>query len=334
MEQFIKGEFDAQDKLNKNFKEIETSLSEKAKQSDLAQLSNQNLLINGDFQVWQRGTLFSSGGKQYTADRWALNKLGWATGATGEPFNNWFGTEYLIRSTGNTSSQVFLQQILDVPISKNLRGKKLTLSYKARTGGVSGTTLVARIGGYKAGATAIGNGVSYSLNPITTINLSGTQGYYITTTTVDVPLDVENIIVYFECGITGTTSEHYVAISEVKLEVGTVATPFIPRDTGEELRLCQRYYETCNSLINVMCNSNTDLSGFRFKVSKRITPTITFKAQSGTTFNNQLSQWGNSATINITGFSVGTDGISYMNQTGGVVGNRYVGYYTADAEIY
>ena len=37
--------------------------------NEVNQLSNPNLLINGDFQVWQRGTSFNANGV-YTADRW------------------------------------------------------------------------------------------------------------------------------------------------------------------------------------------------------------------------------------------------------------------------
>ena len=69
-------------KISKN--ELNTSLATKIEEIDLkanisdlettnsqmAQLTNPNLLINGDFQVWQRGNSFSSSG--YTADRWRL----------------------------------------------------------------------------------------------------------------------------------------------------------------------------------------------------------------------------------------------------------------------
>ncbi|MBC2478626.1 hypothetical protein HGI39_28980, partial [Clostridium beijerinckii] len=52
----------------------DTSLSDKANQ--IAQLSNPNLLINGDFQVWQRGTSFNSSGVYYSTDRWRIDAGG------------------------------------------------------------------------------------------------------------------------------------------------------------------------------------------------------------------------------------------------------------------
>jgi len=42
-------------------------------------------------------------------------------------------------------------------------------------------------------------------------------------------------------GEISTTGSIY--IQWVKLELGSVATPLIPRSTGEELALCQRYYQ-------------------------------------------------------------------------------------------
>lgn len=39
--------------------------------AELSDINNENILINGDFQVWQRGTYFpTSESGQYTADRW------------------------------------------------------------------------------------------------------------------------------------------------------------------------------------------------------------------------------------------------------------------------
>ena len=52
----------------------------------------------------------------------------------------------------------------------------------------------------------------------------------------------------------------------VKLELGSVATPFVPRSYGEELLLSQRYYQihTTNTI------PETDL-----RPNMRLTPTIT-----------------------------------------------------------
>jgi len=41
--------------------------------------------------------------------------------------------------------------------------------------------------------------------------------------------------------VAGVTSGDYIEISEIQVEVGTVATPFEHRSYGEELALCQRY---------------------------------------------------------------------------------------------
>lgn len=38
--------------------------------------SNPNMLINGDFQVWQRGTNLSVKNKSYSADRWQNSSFG------------------------------------------------------------------------------------------------------------------------------------------------------------------------------------------------------------------------------------------------------------------
>ena len=44
----------------------------------------------------------------------------------------------------------------------------------------------------------------------------------------------------------GVTSGEYFEVTNVQLELGSVATPFEHRSYGEELALCQRYYETGN----------------------------------------------------------------------------------------
>jgi hypothetical protein len=76
-------------------------------------------------------------------------------------------------------------------------------------------------------------------------------------------------------------SGNYWAVTGIQLETGTVATPFEMRSIGQELALCQRYYEFNDSAFsNPMFSGNvTSPSGYYangvFKVTKRATPTVT-----------------------------------------------------------
>jgi hypothetical protein len=95
-------------------------------------------------------------------------------------------------------------------------------------------------------------------------------------------------------GIDGSTSStvsissgEYFEITGVQLELGKVATPFEHRSYGEELALCQRYFErqTFSGAYQFVCNSintnTTQVEGFiPFMVEKRSSPTVTSSAAS------------------------------------------------------
>jgi hypothetical protein len=84
-------------------------------------------------------------------------------------------------------------------------------------------------------------------------------------------------------------------ITGVQLEVGSVATPFEHRSYGQELSLCQRYYETCyqqgvapgssTSQNNILAvcpgNVNRAYGHLQFQVKKRTSATVVFYSTSG-----------------------------------------------------
>jgi hypothetical protein len=66
-------------------------------------------------------------------------------------------------------------------------------------------------------------------------------------------------------------------ITGVQLELGSVATPFERKNFGQELALCQRYYETLlgSSVNEIYSTGATNYIKWVFKTSKRGNPTIT-----------------------------------------------------------
>ena len=135
-------------------------------------------------------------------------------------------------------------------------------------------------------------------------------------------------------------------ITGVQLEKGTQATAFDYRDYGNELRLCQRYYETSyasGTAVGTATNSNiiwwyAQSSGTYnnqitfYKVPKRVGATIVFYSALGTsgkitnqdTVTDVTGRLINSGTNNIT---IGADNVS-INQW---VAITY--HYTASAEL-
>lgn len=275
--------------------------------------SNPNLLINGDFQVWQRGnTINCVPGMQYTSDRWAM----W-TGASPIVSNdNGFSLKWVTGGNDN------LVQIVELPT--NARGREMTLSFLVN----------------------IENGVSmgYGVSNGTTINnADGTQFVEKVYTGIGtwekvvlhIPptLPINNRMrIAFTCGVVGKT----INISAVKLELGSKATPFVPRLFGEELALCQRYYEVIDRVFRTTGFTLGDglfVIEYPFLVEKRVPPTVVLPSDK--TGLIEVVGVHNSTPTNLESFTT-IDGVRFT----GILAddpNRIVGlnFRThADAEIY
>jgi hypothetical protein len=134
-------------------------------------------------------------------------------------------------------------------------------------------------------------------------------------------------------------------ITGVQLEVGSVATAFDRRSFGEELQLCQRYYEKSynvgtltgsNTLVGVslgIAALTTYVGGVSntFKVSKRTTPTVSLFGQTGTAGVWTASGAGNTAAA--TADQPSEKGFIGVNTSGLSVGAFYYGHWAADIEL-
>jgi hypothetical protein len=157
-------------------------------------------------------------------------------------------------------------------------------------------------------------------------------------------------------GLTGAASTTFVGnsgatfqITGVQLEKGSAATAFENRQYGQELALCQRYYEKSyepatvpgtNSALGITYQSTGRDVGqsygiyhTRFRVDKRTAATVVLYTLSGTAgqFSNNDSG-SNIGNANI--YYQSTTGFLPVNNTGGTVSSAAVGWhYTASAEL-
>ena len=220
-------------------------------------VSSPNLLINGDFQIWQRGTNFSNILKSYTADRWVVHSSSKVDVIKeGQSLK-------ISKPTTNTNTNITanLWQILEKPNS--LRTKTVVLSFKARSS--SDLSMVCSIG--------VGNNFDGSTNIISnTVKLTKNGDLY------SIVFDLSNhnwetdsnICVNFRF-----SNFEQIWVSQVKLEIGNNATPFTPRPYGEELALCQRYYINYPVPQSLIITDATQIGiDIHLPVSLRVNPTI------------------------------------------------------------
>lgn len=297
-------ETDTKDSLVGAVNEHELQINNNTKQ--VSNLSNPNLLINGDFQVWQRGTFFTGVDNDiYTADRWRCNnsvsKGVNVSASTPSALNAiWvkecaFALSYYMENKYN----MLLKQIY------YLKQNEFTISLMMDN----------ELYTYTATFTDVTNYIEFNIN---------TKEFNIRTS------DSNNNLMILITGSNTAGAMH--TFRYVKLELGTVCTPFISRPYTEELAMCQRYYEksylspvapASNSgygryMISKNPTDNVFYGTIPFKVTKRTTPTITTYKTDG----SLLGKSGITATDNIIDINTSADSSLLVFQ------------WVADAEIY
>ena len=186
-----------------------------------------NLLINGGFDIWQRGETFT-GGSGYKSDRWetspALDVLKNTRGLpNGEIANS-------CKCVFASSGYAYIGQIIENG-SNIMKNKVYTVSFKA-TGDTSNTIELSSAEDGDANVVSIG---SFNVN-------AGIDDYSFTFTVPNVALTSPHRYLRFAVPSPTVDGSNF-EIMQIQLEEGSVATPFEQRPIGYELSLCQRYYQ-------------------------------------------------------------------------------------------
>ena len=220
-----------------------------------------NAIINGNFDIWQRGTSFS--GNILGADRWrtapagstcSTSRQSFTLGQTAVPGEPVYFCRNVVTSVAGAANYVLFFQLIEGV--RTFAGSQVTISFWAKadatkpisvelyqqfgTGG-SPSTLVTTIGTTKV---TLGTGWQKVVVTTTLPSISGkTLGAN--------GNDCVGVLIWFDAGSnfnsrTDTLGQQSGTfdIAQVQVEPGPVATTFERRPIGTELALCQRYFQS------------------------------------------------------------------------------------------
>jgi hypothetical protein len=230
---------------------------------------SRNRIINGSFEISQRGTSSASGG--YLLDRWAATTVSAQSQSSDAPS----GFINSIEFTSSIASYPYIEHRIERINSYDFAGQTATFSFWAKN--VSGTSnLYVEV--YRANANDNFSSITQE-NSGGTVVVAASPSSSWTRYTGTVTFSASATTGIALRIVRNNASAASTRITGVQLELGSVTTPFERRSYGQELALCQRYYIQDTSF-PVSLYPPTSVATARrvtvgFPVTMRATPTIT-----------------------------------------------------------
>ena len=304
-----------------------------------------NVVINGGFQCWQRATSITASG--FSADRWrsttgssgamTVSRQEFTVGQTDVPSNpKYFFRHAQTTAFTNTGYNSDRTRIEDV---RTLSGQLCTLTWymKADASRTVRVNITQDFGGGGSPSSDVETAI-VSSQAITTSWAEYTVTFTMPSISGKTIGSDEDSFIELGFDYRAEVNNTFtIDIANVQLEAGQ-GTPFENRSFGEELALCQRYFELLNGGIAMGASdsaTNTQAS-VQYKVSKRAGATI---AKSGTVYANDGATQGTvSGVANSKDF---TSGVLISFTTSSISNNEVIYIYanneadgiTADAEL-
>jgi len=256
-------------------------------QFNLIGAGRRNIVINGAMLVWQRGTVqtTSQNNSYHCVDRWAPYSSGRTQYQQSTDVPDGFA--YALTTSGTPVGEYIISHGIELPsvgrAGELYVGQKFTVSYYAKST-VAGDRLMDWMA-FRVGQTSSSSQVEAKVNDSSeyhtlstgwkrysrTYTITGTPGSNNTCVTLAIRNHWGNPIAAGNISITG-----------VQVEIGSTATPFEHRSYGEELALCQRYYQRFGGAAYVGLATGLQGSAITSKftfvqpVQMRTTPSISF----------------------------------------------------------
>jgi hypothetical protein len=316
-----------------------------------------NMLINGDFRVWQKGTDLNTatvGQGISSADRWVNQYADFAprirkvedTLTNGETVD----TAEITKISGTYASCEFSQKV-ETTVAKYLRGRTVTFSFWIKKVGATfgshqydcwiGDSETVDDTGWTNQRTADRGRVTRPTGMAAAVNFTDNTWRKITITRT---LTSDTNTIYCTIYTQNTPTNEGIRIANCQLELGSIATPFEKRPLAMELQMCQRYYQApCGSSTSGIgqggignfyaITTSEAFNTINFPVPMRTTPTVTFYNGGGTSGGAH----GLGTTGDITGVTldrISSQGLGRMSKSSGLtVGYLYAVIFQANAEF-
>jgi hypothetical protein len=202
-----------------------------------------NLLANGSFDIWQRGTSGFSTNQAYSADRWFSYSMVTATISQETSIVPDGATNALKVNITSANGYVNMQYAMEQSDVQKLRGKTITFSVYLRADATYNGSFNMSIQSNTTGNTQTG-GTWSTVTGASTSHTPSTSAFTRISVTGTVPTNANGLAFYIGQNATlANNSNYYIALA--KAEIGSVATTWSRAGGGTiqgELAACQRYY--------------------------------------------------------------------------------------------
>ena len=305
-----------------------------------ARAGRKNWIINGDFQISQRGAFSSAtsitASPVYYLDRFRCkhhNISGTVVRQTNQTVNGKVTNTMMLTATAGSNGRVEAVQIIEDEV---FNGQTVTISAWVISNSASARLII-----HQNGAN-----IQTSSNAHT-----GGGAYELLKATVTCASNAGQLHIYTGIQAAGTgnvaiANGDYFKMAFLQLELGSVATDFEHRSYGETLVDCQRYYRRIqgNTLnftqgINGLYNSaNGLLASWDFDTPMRAAPTFGW---TGTVANYDIEPY-DVAPAAMSTFAVSADSLCInvtdntsrtVGTAGRIVADTAAGYFDVDAEL-
>ncbi len=256
-----------------------------------------NKIINGNFDIWQRGTSQTTSGYG-SADRWrnlnngstkTASQQAFTPGQTDVPNNPKYFLRHVVTSVAGASNYVVTYQPIEGV--ETLAGTTATLSFWAKAD--ANKNIAVEFGQYFGSGGSPSSQVSGIGSQLVALTTSWTKY----TITLDIPSisgktlgtdgnDWLSMSFWFDAGSSNDSRSASLGqqsgtfdIAQVQLEEGSSATPFEQRFYETELLLCQRYCQTIGARFTGSVENGTNYSVFfPTHIDLRASPSVTVRS--------------------------------------------------------